>query len=123
MCLLKKYADGKFVADIKYDYIVNIANQASACKNISRIVLFGSAKEERCSSESDIDIAVFGDMSKAQFLRSKEYDAFHSGVVSYGGDFSQDYDIIYFCNGKSGNSGIMPDISEGVEIYRRAVLQ
>jgi hypothetical protein len=30
MCKLREYDKDKYVADIKYDYIVNIAKQASA---------------------------------------------------------------------------------------------
>jgi hypothetical protein len=52
-------------------------------------------------------------------LKSKEYDRFHSGVVCYGGDFTQDYDILYFCEGKVCDDDIMDDILKGVEIYRR----
>jgi predicted nucleotidyltransferase len=122
MCKLKEYDKDKFVADIKYDYILNIAKQASVCKNISKIMLFGSAIEERCNENSDIDIAIFGDMQKIKYLRSKEYDRFHTGVVSYRGDFTQDYDILYFCNGKFYDDDIMDDILKGVEIYRRADL-
>jgi predicted nucleotidyltransferase len=119
MCKLREYDKNKFVADIKYDYILNIAKQASECKNISKIMLFGSSIEERCNENSDIDIAVFGDMQKVKYLRSKEYDRFHAGVVSYGGDFIQDYDILYFCNNKIYDDSIMDDILNGVEIYRR----
>jgi predicted nucleotidyltransferase len=85
-------------------------------------MLFGSSIEERCNENSDIDIAVFGDMQKVKYLRSKEYDRFHAGVVSYGGDFIQDYDILYFCNNKIYDDSIMDDILNGVEIYRRAGL-
>ena len=119
MCKLVQFEQGKYVADIKYDYIRNIANLAAGCKNIKRIMLFGSATEERCKKESDIDIAVFGDMSKAKFLRSKEYDRFHTGIILYGGDFTQDYDILYFNDENGNGDAIMNDIAKGVEIYRR----
>jgi hypothetical protein len=36
------------VADIKANYISNIVNTAHICSDIERIVLFGSALEERC---------------------------------------------------------------------------
>lgn len=120
MCKLVQFEQGKYVADIKYDYIRNIANLASECKSIRNIVLFGSATEERCQRESDIDIAVFGDVSKSKYLRSKEYDKFQTGLILYGGDFSQDYDILYFNNDNGNGDDIMIDIAEGVEIYRRA---
>jgi predicted nucleotidyltransferase len=47
------------VADIKANYISNIVNTAHICANIERIVLFGSALEERCKDISDIDILYF----------------------------------------------------------------
>ena len=34
-------------------------------------------------------------------------------------DMNQDYDILYFTNGKRYTDQIMNDISEGIEIYRR----
>lgn len=121
MCKLVQFAQGKYVADIKYDYIVNIAKLAAECKNIRRIMLFGSATEERCKKESDIDIAVFGEMSKPKYLRSKEHDKFHAGIILYGGNFEQDYDILYFSDQKESDDAIMADIANGVEIYRRAM--
>ena len=60
MCNLVRYKNSKLVADIKLPYIIIISKQAEKAKNISRIMLFGSSIEERCTEESDIDIAVFG---------------------------------------------------------------
>lgn len=54
MCALVELADGKYVAEIKHKYIVNIVKQAAKYKNIKRIMLFGSALEERCQDSSDI---------------------------------------------------------------------
>lgn len=119
MCTMKKLDSGKYVADIKYDYILNIVKQAAKCKNITRIVLFGSSIEERCTEESDIDIAVFGEESKAKYLKSKEFKDFHRNLFTFDKDFAQDYDIIYFADNKEYAGLIMEDISKGVEIYRR----
>lgn len=120
MCKLIEYDNGSFVADIKHKYIVNIANQAKKCSNISRVVLFGSALETRCTEKSDIDIAVFGEESEAKYLRSKEFKNFQRQLFSFEDSFSQDYDILYFREDKPSNSVIMNDINKGTEIYRRA---
>ena len=120
MCKLIELNNGNYVADIKHKYIVNIADQAGQCSNISRIVLFGSALETRCTEESDIDIAVFGKESKTKYLRSKEFKEFQRRLFSFGDSFHQNYDILYFCDSKTTNDAIMGEIDKGIEIYRRA---
>ena len=60
MCKMVSYADGRYVADIKLPHINNITQEACKTKSINRIVLFGSSIEDRCTEQSDIDIAVFG---------------------------------------------------------------
>lgn len=117
MCRLVQYQNGEYVADIKLKYIENIRNQAEKCSNISRIILFGSSTEERCSEQSDIDIAVFGRMSKLKYLGTKEFRKFQAHLFLF--DFNQDYDILYFCDGQEYGDAIMSDINKGVEIYRR----
>lgn len=119
MCKLKKLSNGKSVAEIKYSFIENIIAQAEKCKNISRIMLFGSAVEERCSDRSDIDIAVFGTQKKNKYLRSKEFKDFQRSLFMYGDAFSQDYDILYFCDGVEYTDAIVADIENGAEIFRR----
>ena len=118
MCKLVHYKDGQYVAEIKLGHIRNISSQAGKCKNISRIILFGSSIEERCTDRSDIDIAVFGKMQKAKYLGSGEFRNFQDQLFLY--DLNQDYDILYFCDGKDYKDPIMADISCGTEIYRRA---
>lgn len=120
MCELIEFDNGQYVADIKYKYIRNIAEAAKECKNISRIVLFGSAAKTVCTNQSDIDIAVFGKQTKNEYLKSDEFKKFHRKLFSFGGDFSQDYDIIYFCDGIEYSDRIFTDIKNGAEIYRRA---
>ena len=120
MCKLitKKIQDRHIrVADIKEDYIDNIINSAELCNQINRIVLFGSATEERCTEISDIDIAVFGSRTKSQMYSSKEYKAFIQAVVSYGG--AQDYDILYFDDRKTSSGGIIEDIRNGEVLFER----
>ncbi|MBR5344964.1 MAG: nucleotidyltransferase domain-containing protein [Clostridia bacterium] len=117
MCKLVPLGNGKSVADIKYGHVMNIAEKAAACKHINRIMLFGSAIEDRCAERSDIDIAVFGTQPKAQYYRSKEFKRFQDEVYLY--DTNQDYDILYFMDGHDSNAPILRDINRGVEIYRR----
>ena len=120
MCKLIEFKQGSYVADIKHKYIVNIARQAQACRNISRIVLFGSALETRCTEQSDIDIAVFGKKNQNDYLHSKEFKDFQRALFTFGDDFRQDYDILYFCDQKEYADPILKDIKKGTEIYRRA---
>ena len=118
MCKLVQYRDGQFVAENKLRHILNVSSQAEKCKNITRIILFGSSTEERCTDRSDIDIAVFGQMSKAKYLGSSEFRRFQDQLFLY--DLNQDYDILYFCDGQEYSDPIMSDISQGTEIYRRS---
>ena len=120
MCNLIEFDNGAYVADIKKKYIANITEQAKQCSNISRIVLFGSALETRCTERSDIDIAVFGKKKQNEYLRSKEFKNFQRQLFSFGNDFSQDYDILYFCESKNYTDAILEDVNKGVVIYRRA---
>lgn len=117
MCKMVEYKNGQSVAEIKYNHILNISRQAEKCRNITRIVLFGSSLEERCTDKSDIDIAVFGTQTKSKYLQSKEFREFHRQVFLF--DMNQDYDILYFTDGRKYTDRIMNDISEGIEIYRR----
>ena len=117
MCKLVQLDKDKYVADIKLHHIRNIALQAKRAKNIERIMLFGSATEERCTKTSDIDIAVFGRKTKGRYLDSKEFMAFHDALYQF--DWDQDYDVLYFQEGTHKDDSIMLDISQGVEIYRR----
>lgn len=122
MCNLKKLSDDVYVADIKYDYILNIIEQAKKCKGIDKIVLFGSSIDSRCNEESDIDIAVYGHKSKSSYLKTKEFKDFHRNLFLYKSDDAQDYDILYFVSGKNYDDAIMKDISNGTTIYRRAAI-
>ena len=105
------------VAEIKKDYIINIINKAWSCPLIDKIVLFGSAIEERCTMQSDIDIAVFGNKTMYKALRSKEYRTFTSQIYNFGS--FQDYDILYFQSNSAHNDGIMKDIQHGAVIFQR----
>ena len=118
LCKMIHYKDGKYIADIKHKYVLNIVKQAELCENICRIMLFGSSLEERCTDKSDIDIAVFGKQSKNKYLQSKEFKNFQDQLFLY--DLNQDYDILYFADNVQHNDLILQDINNGVEIYRRS---
>jgi predicted nucleotidyltransferase len=105
------------VADNKISYIRNILKNAYLCPDIEKIILFGSALEERCNDLSDIDIAIFGNKSENCFLKSKEFEKFEKGVYCFG-EF-QDYDILYFQNDRCSETGIMADINAGELIYQK----
>lgn len=82
------------VADVKKDFIENIIIEAQKCKQISAIILFGSALEERCKNSSDIDIAIISQQTINSLCRNKGFSRFVEAVYSM--DFSQAYDRIYF---------------------------
>ena len=117
MCKLVCFDTNKYVADIKLSHVKNISEQAGKTKNITRIVLFGSSIEKRCTEQSDIDIAVFGKAAKSKYIDSKEFREFKSGLFKF--DWNQDYDVLYFKEKADYSDRIMNDIGKGVEIYRR----
>ena len=106
------------VADIKKEYVRNVIDAASKCDLIDRIILFGSSLETRCTQDSDIDRAIFGNQSEYNALRSKKYDAFTSQIFSYD-DSGQSYDLLYFVSGKRYRGMIMDNIENGELIYER----
>ena len=86
--------DGRIckVADIKKDYIVNVIQNADKCPAIDEIILFGSATEERCTEESDIDLAIMGAKPRMQVLTSKSYRDFARKIYQFGK--FQNYDLL-----------------------------
>ena len=105
------------VASIKSDYVKNIVDSISLCNLIDKVVLFGSALEDRCTEESDIDIAIFGKESKSKMFKNKSYRDYINSVVSYGE--IQDYDILYFDTNKKNDYSIMQDINNGEILFER----
>ncbi len=118
MCKLVQYQNFGYIADIKLPHVKNITELAAKTRNISKIVLFGSSIEDRCTANSDIDIAVFGELSKGRYIDSTEFRTFKNGLFRF--DRDQDYDVLYFKENSKHNDAIMFDINKGVEIYRRA---
>ena len=106
------------VADIKSKYLDNIVTSAEECKYIDKVILFGSSIEDRCTEESDIDIAVFGNQPKGKALTSKQFMKFADELAEFD-DFLQSYDILYFKTGKEDDSAIMAEINKGEVLYVR----
>ena len=82
------------VADIKKYFIENIIYAASFCNAIREIILFGSALEERCTEQSDIDIAIVSDRNVSGLSRLKSFEKFMDEV--YNCDMSQECDRLFF---------------------------
>lgn len=106
------------VADIKKDYILNIIAACNSCTAIKKVVLFGSSTSENCKQSSDIDIAVFGNKTKAQIFKSKSYRNFINKICSFG--HLQDYDILYFQTNKQDDTAILSDIANGITLFERS---
>lgn len=105
------------IADIKKTYVENIISNISKCGAIDKVVLFGSALEERCSDTSDVDIAVFGKYTKGEMFKMKSYNDFVDSVISFGE--VQDYDMLYFDSRREYDGAIMADIEAGEVLYER----
>lgn len=112
------------VADIKKPIIENIILIADCCKEIDYIILFGSALEEKCTAESDIDLAIVSNVPRGKFLRSNAYDKFTTAL--YNIDDNQIYDILQFNSMedlKNKNNAVCRDIlKKGKIIYRRQAI-
>ena len=105
------------IADVKHKYIQNIMECARDYRFIDKVVLFGSSLTEECNEDSDVDIAIFGNMSQAQCYRLKAYAEMLRKI--YGYDFAQEYDILYFQSGKKYKDAIFEDVMKGVVLYER----
>ena len=64
------------VADIKKMNIESIIRAAQYCAYIDAIILFGSAVTDKCSAESDIDIAIISNVKRSVFFKDKSYREF-----------------------------------------------
>jgi predicted nucleotidyltransferase len=127
MCKLQSvntnYGTSVEVADIKKKYIENIIDAAAQCRQISEIILFGSALEERCNEKSDIDIAIISRQTINSLCKNKGFEKFVETVYSM--DFKQDYDRLYFSSmeeieQKKSDVPICRELADkGKVIYRR----
>lgn len=111
------------VADIKHKHISNIIKHAENCKSIAEIILFGSSTEERCTSSSDIDIAIISDKTVTELDKLSSFKKFIYNIYSF--DTTQEYDRLYFksydeIEKNKKNVPICKEIiQKGKRIYRR----
>lgn len=123
MCRLEALSTDKQiqVADIKKPIIENIVIIASICKEIDYVILFGSSLEDKCTEQSDIDLAIISNVTRSKFLRSNSYDRFTTAL--YNIDDEQTYDILQFNSMEDlerRDSLVCKDIvNKGKIIYRR----
>ena len=94
---------------------------ARECSKIEEVILFGSSLEERCNEQSDIDIAVISNVTRAKLFHNKAYHEFIRKIYLY--KIGQDYDVLQF-NSVSDIDGskdmVCFDIKHtGKTIYRR----
>ncbi len=115
MCELVKTSNGVSVAAIKKTYIDNIIDNANSCKDLDKIILFGSSIRTNCTEESDIDIAVFSKVAQAKFLASKSFRDFMKKVYVY--DFGQSYDVLFFKSDRDYKEPIFDEVMKGSVIY------
>lgn len=107
------------ISDIKREYIENIVDAAKGCKIIDRIIVFGSSITEHCTEESDIDLAIFGNVVPSRAYRSAEYRNFQKKIYSKN-NHKQSYDMLYFkTGGKQRDHRIMDEIDGGQRIYEK----
>ena len=121
MCkVIQMTIDGRTfsVAEIKMKYMNNIVEAAKACDYIDKVVLFGSCTGSKCTEQSDIDLAIFGNKTKYQCLTSKKYKDFAEKLYRFD-DHNQPYDLLYFKSGTPKKSLIEDEIDSGQLIYCR----
>lgn len=82
------------VADIKADTIRQIIEIAKICDKIDYIYLFGSSVEERCTEESDIDLAIISNVTASRLHSKSSYRRFRESL--YAIDSNQEYDRLQF---------------------------
>lgn len=112
------------VADMKKPIIEKIIMIANICKEIDYIILFGSSLEDKCTEQSDIDLAIISNITRAKFLRSNSYSKFTTALYKI--DEEQTYDILQFNSMedlKKKKSPICREImNKGKIIYRRTTV-
>lgn len=112
------------VADIKKDVIENIIKAASACTKICQIILFGSAIENRCQEDSDVDMLVVSEITRSRLYKDKGYQEFLKRLHEKD-EYEQRYDVICVHGmeelyQKQDSVGLFRDVLEcGQTLYRR----
>ena len=109
------------VAEIKADTIKKIVKIAKICDKIDYIYLFGSSVEERCTDESDIDLAIISNVSASKLCNRSSYREFKERL--YAIDRDQEYDRLQFNSLKAMRNSKEPVcldiISKGKLLYQR----
>lgn len=109
------------VAEIKADTIKKIIKIAKICDKIDYIYLFGSSVEERCTDESDIDLAIISNVSASKLCNRSSYREFKERL--YAIDTEQEYDRLQFNSLKAIRNSKEPIcldiISKGKLLYQR----
>ena len=128
MCELVKiktnFGEEVSIAEIKREHISNLIKHAENCKPIIEIILFGSSIEERCTSSSDIDIAIISNKTVTELDKTSSFKRFLFNVHSF--DIAQEYDRLYFksfdeIEKNKDNIPICKElIQKGKRIYRRS---
>lgn len=112
------------VADVKADIIKYISEIAHICPKIEYIYIFGSSVEERCTKESDIDIAIVSTVTRSRLFSAKDYRNFTDKLYSI--DLEQEYDILQFNSVeaiKNSKDFVCKDIlTKGKLLYSRSGL-
>ena len=110
------------VAAHKKDCVANVIDAARSSDIISKIVLFGSTTRKDCKKQSDIDLAVFGESTRAKMLRSKQYKDFLTKIRHF--NKIQSYDILYFESEKYQGiqTAIREEIDKGIVLYDKEAL-
>lgn len=112
------------VAECKKKCIENMVSVAHKCKQIDAIVLFGSTLEDRCTTDSDIDIAIISKYGISKLSVLKSFRVFMQDL--YRADEMQEYDRLYFNSleeivGKVEEAPICNEIlNKGKIIYSRS---
>lgn len=109
------------VAEMKADTIIQIIKIAKICDKIDYIYLFGSSVEERCTDESDIDLAIISNVTASKLYSRSSYRKFKERL--YAIDRDQEYDRLQFNSLKAIRNSKEPVcldiISKGKLLYQR----
>ena len=119
--ILSNYGAEINVSSIKSDTISKIIKLSDECKAIEMIGLFGSSLEDKCTKDSDIDLAIVSNLPINKLFRLKSFLRFKSNL--YNLDINQEYDFLYFSSLeqiKKSNDFVCRDIlDKGKIIYKR----
>ena len=93
--VMTNYGDKILVDDKKKNIIQYLVDHASICDFIEQILLFGSSLEDRCSENSDIDLAIISKWPIQKISGNRKFDEFMERMYAYD-NYRTDYDLLYF---------------------------